>query len=414
MNHTISPADQDTDTEAIRHVASSRFRFGDILAAGVGSMTRRGARSVLSALGVSIGIAALVAVLGLSDSSRAELSDRLDRLGTNLLVVTAGQGFGTETASLDTDAAARISHIGAVNEAAAVISTDLTLLRNEWMSTNDTRGLGVVGADATLLDTLNGTIADGEWPGDHWSTAPVAVVGAEAARRLGITSVADGPTVHVGNRDVTVVAILDPLSLAEDLDRAVIVSRPMAEQIAAADLSPTAIYIRTGAATVDAVRGLLPATVSPLAPEEVEVTRPSDALSAKESAEETFTALFLGLGAVALLVGGIGIANGMIISVIERRTEIGLRRALGARRRDIRRQFLSESVALGLAGGIAGVLMGSVATVVFARTQGWRVVIPPAAGVVGIVGAVLIGAIAGLYPAVRAARLAPTDALRGA
>ena len=401
-----------TDATAI---PSSRFRFGDVVSAGLGSMTRRGARSVLSALGVSIGIAALVAVLGLSESSKAQLGDQLSRLGTNLLVVTPGSGFGTQTATLDQVAADRINNIGAVQHASAVVGADsVTMLRNKWTSKNDTRGLGLIAADDSLLTTLNGTLAKGQWPAPAWDHAAVGVIGAEAALKLGMTDLSRGPTVHVGNRDITIVAILDPLTLAKDLDSAVIVSRTIANEIAGSELTPTAIYVRTTEASVDVVRGLLPATVSPLSPEDVQVTRPTDALSAKASADSTFTALFVGLGAVALLVGGIGIANVMIISVIERRTEIGLRRALGARRAHIRRQFLSESIALGLAGGIAGVLFGSVATVVFAKVQDWRVVIPPSAAAVGLGGAVIIGAIAGLYPAVRAARLAPTDALRGA
>ena len=391
----------------------SQFRAGDVVAAGIGSMSRRGARSALSALGVSIGIAALVAVLGLSESSKAQLSDQLSLLGTNLLVVTPGSGFGTENATLDPVAGDRISQIGAVQEASALSTLDVTLLRNQWMSTNDTRGLGVVAADDSLLDTLSGTIDEGLWPAATWDSAPVGAIGAEAAQRLGITDLSVGPVVRVGNRDITIVAILDPMTLASDLDRTVIVSREMANTLTGSDLTPTAIYVRTTEGSVDAVRGILPATVSPLSPEEVEVTRPSDALSAKASAENTFTALFIGLGAVALLVGGIGIANVMIISVIERRSEIGLRRALGARRAHIRRQFLAESVTLGLAGGIAGVLIGGVATVVFAKVQDWRVVIPPTAAAVGLGGAVIIGALAGLYPAIRAARLSPTDALRG-
>ena len=392
----------------------SKFRAADVLSAGVGSITTRGARSALSAIGVSIGIAALVGVLGLSESSRAQLGDELSRLGTNLLVVSAGTGFGSETAELDVDAAARIDHIGAVTSATSVTALETKPLRNQWMGSGDTRGLGAIGAEDSLLATLSGTVATGEWPSPAWAGAPVGVVGATAAQRLGITDVSTGPVVNVGGRDITIVGILDPLTLAPDLDRAVILSTDTAEIIPTDSLTPTSIYVRTTENTVDAVRGLLPATVAPTAPENVEVTRPSDALSAKASAENTFTALFVGLGAVALLVGGIGIANVMIISVIERRSEIGLRRALGARRAHIRRQFLAEAVALGLAGGIAGLLLGSVATVAFAKYQGWRVVIPLSALQVGLGGAVIIGAVAGLYPAVRAARLSPTDALRGA
>ena len=392
---------------------SSTFRLGDVFAAGVGSISKRGARSALSAIGVSIGIAALVGVLGLSESSSAQLNDELTRLGTNLLVVTAGTGFGTETATLDADASGRISHIGAVSGASSIISLEAKPLRNRWMGSGDTRGLGAVGADAKFLETVSGSMSKGSWPGTAWANAPVGVVGATAAQRLGITDVSAGPVIRVGNRDITIVGILDPLTLAADLDRAVFVDTTTAELIAGAELTPTSIYVRTSEATVDVVRGLLPATVSPLAPENVEVTRPSDALAAKASAENTFTALFVGLGAVALLVGGIGIANVMIISVIERRSEIGLRRALGARQAHIRRQFLAEAVALGLAGGIAGLLLGSIATVAFAKSQGWRVVIPISALEVGLGGAVLIGGIAGLYPAIRAARLSPTDALRG-
>ncbi len=218
-----------TDTTAID---SSRFRFGDVIAAGTGSMTRRGARSVLSALGVSIGIAALVAVLGLSESSRAQLADQLSRLGTNLLVVTPGNGFGAQAATLDQVAADRVNHIGAVNQASAVVGADVSMLRNKWVSTGDTRGLGLVAADGSLLTTLNGPMSKGKWPAPAWDHAAVGVVGAEAALRLGITDLSRGPIVRVGNRDVTIVGIVGSFTLATDLDKAVIVSRTLANEIA--------------------------------------------------------------------------------------------------------------------------------------------------------------------------------------
>jgi len=156
----------------------------------------------------------------------------------------------------------------------------------------------------------------------------------------------------------------------------------------------------------------LGATADPENPEEVNVTRPSDALEAQVAADSAFTALFLGLGAVALLVGGVGIANVMVMSVVERRSEIGLRRALGATRNHIRQQFLIESLLLAALGGVAGVLVGSLATFAYATVQGWQTVLPGIAIVGGLVGALVIGGVAGLYPAMRAAALAPTDALR--
>ena len=163
---------------------------------------------------------------------------------------------------------------------------------------------------------------------------------------------------------------------------------------------------------IDDVASVLPGTVSPEFPEEVQVSRPSDALEARAAVNDAFTALFVGLGAVALLVGGVGIANVMVISVLERRSEIGLRRALGATRRHIWSQFLTESVVLGALGGLAGVLLGVLVTVGYASTRGWEAAVPPYALVGGFAAAVLIGAVAGLYPALRAARLTPTEALR--
>ena len=178
------------------------------------------------------------------------------------------------------------------------------------------------------------------------------------------------------------------------------------------DLAPETLYVRTVDGGVDDVRGVLAQTVNPATPEEVEVSRPSDALAAQEAASSAFTSLFLGLGAVALLVGGIGIANVMVIAVIERRSEIGLRRALGATRAHIRRQFLTEAVLLAGAGGLVGVGLGAAVTAAYARSQGWTIVIPPVALLGGLAAATVIGGVAGLYPAARASRLAPTEALR--
>ncbi|MCH7789093.1 MAG: FtsX-like permease family protein, partial [Acidobacteria bacterium] len=265
-----------------------------------------------------------------------------------------------------------------------------------------------------LLETLNGEVAEGVWLNEASAQYPNVVLGSVSAERLGIEQVDDGAQVLLGGEWFTVVGILEPFPLAEDLDRSAIIGKGVAATVFDIEFNPSIVYLRTASTAIDQVRGVLPATVDPAEPEEVSVSRPSDLLEAEAAADDAFTSLFLGLGAVALLVGGIGIANVMVIAVIERRNEIGLRRALGGTRAHIRRQFLTEALILSTLGGLAGVALGAAVTAGYASIKGWEVVIPPAAVVGGFIAALLIGAVAGLYPAMRAARLAPTEALRAA
>ena len=201
------------------------------------------------------------------------------------------------------------------------------------------------------------------------------------------------------------------MPLAPELDSAALIGWPIAQQMLGFDGSPTRLYERSADAAVTDVRAVLPATVNPANPEEVTVSRPSDALAAQAAADETLLTLLLALGGVALLVGGIGVANTMVIAVLERRSEIGLRRALGATRGHIRIQFLGESVLLAGFGGIGGAALGGAVTAVFAAPRNWPVALPLWVLALAAGATVLVGAIAGAYPAARAARMSPTAAL---
>jgi putative ABC transport system permease protein len=399
-----------------------RLRLRDGLRVASVGLRSRPLRAALSALGIAIGTAAIVGVLGLSSSSQAGLIAEINRLGTNLLTVEAGQTLTGGPAQLPREAPARLTLLDNVDQVAdTALLKDKYVYRSSMIPVTETGGLQVRATGPGLLSVLGTGIARGDWLNAGTARLPVAVLGSAAANQLGIGRVHPDQRIWLGGQWFNVAGILNPSPLTPDIDLSALIGYPAAQRylgyvsVVRGEKKtgpPSTIYVRAATDHEAEVQSLLAQTADPEAPNEAAVSQPSDVLTARAAAAGAFNSLFLGLGVVALIVGAVGVANIMIISVLERRSEIGLRRALGATAAQIRTQFLAESILLAVIGGIVGVLAGAAATAVYATSKNWAVVIPAEAWSGGIASAILIGAFAGLMPAVRASRMPPTVALR--
>lgn len=376
-------------------------------------------RSLLAGLGIAVGVAAMLTVVGISLSSSAQVAAQLERLGTNLLRVSPADNLDGQATVLPTESTAMIRRIPPVRSVAATGPLGVSPYRNPFLPSGRTNGLTVVAADPNLLSTVGGRLASGVWLDRTDPALPVAVLGWTASRRLGVSG--PGQRIWLGLPTSTpavprgvwasVVGILEPVELTPELDTSVILSPRVASVVFAYAGHPDTVYVRTTDEAVLAVAEVLPRTAKPQMPGEVRVARPSDAIAAREATGAAFSGLLLGLGGVALVVGGIGVGNVMVITVLERRAEIGLRRALGATRGQILGQFLTEALLLSFLGGLGGVGAAGAITAAYATHRGWPLALPWWAVAAALAVTVLIGVAAGLYPAIRASRLHPTEAL---
>ena len=393
----------------------SRLRLSDLLGSGtIGVRTRLG-RVALTAIGIAIGIASLTAIVGISEAGHNDARAEIDALGTDLLLVQPGVSIG-DTAELPAQSAPVVDiHLPGVQAVAATYPVDARVRRNEFIPRVNTGGIRVVGLSATdldLLSTTHGTLVAGRFLTSADLRLPMTVLGATAARRLGVVTDL-GRVVNISGVDFVVIGILERFErLNTNFNTSALIGLPVAMDLFDADDSPDALYVRVIPEHLVAVRDVLPFQINPESPASVAVSRPSDALEAREIIDDTFRSLLIGLAGIGALIGAIGIANVMVISVMERRGEIGLRRALGATRRHIMAQFLVESVLLALVGGSLGLMIGIYAAMLYSRSRGWEVTIPLELVAMGLGFVAVLGALAGLYPAIRAARMAPADAVR--
>ena len=390
----------------------NKLRTRDLFFVAVYGVKARKGRAALTSIGIGIGIAAIVAVSGIAASGSADLLSTLESLGTNLVKASPQAGFFGTQEELPEGVIGMVERIGPVEEVTSTTQTDLLVRRSNFISEFEGGGISTIVTSSELLNVIGGKLSEGRFITDGLSDLPVTVLGSVTAKRLGITNLSKPTKILIDDEWFGVIGIVEELKIHPDLDRSVFIGYGAAKKLFDINEEPTTIYLRANPTFIEDVVEVIAPSMNPENPNQVEVSRPSDALEAQQAVEASFTNLLLGLGSVALLVGGVAIANVMVMSVLERRMEIGVRRSIGATRREIRYQFLLESIVLSGIGGLVGVMLGSLITLAYTNYTNIVFSIPVWQILGAVVLALLIGAISGVYPAIKASKIQPAEAVR--
>ena len=393
-------------------MSKNKLRTRDLFFVAVYGVKARKGRAALTSIGIGIGIAAIVAVSGIAASGSADLLSTLESLGTNLVKASPQAGFFGTQEELPEGVIGMVERIGPVEEVTSTTQTDLLVRRSNFISEFEGGGISTIVTSSELLNVIGGKLSEGRFITEGLADLPVTVLGSVTAKRLGITNLSKPTKILIDDEWFGVIGIVEELKIHPDLDRSVFIGYGAAKKLFDINEEPTTIYLRANPTFIEDVVEVIAPSMNPENPDQVEVSRPSDALEAQQAVEASFTNLLLGLGSVALLVGGVAIANVMVMSVLERRMEIGVRRSIGATRREIRYQFLLESVVLSGIGGLVGVMLGSLITLAYTNYTNIVFSIPVWQILGAVVLALLIGAISGVYPAIKASKIQPAEAVR--
>jgi putative ABC transport system permease protein len=412
----VEPAVRERSRVGLTPIRASQLTLGQLLSECVAALVAKPGRSALTALGVLLGVGTFVTVVGLANTASGQISARFDALAATTVTATDARQAPDATFPFPADTDRRVRALNGVTGAGVMWHLPVEAGRVAGSPTSDGLStLDVYAVSSGIWDVVEPHLAQGrvydQFAEQHRQR--VVVLGASIANRLGITTLATRPAITIDHVGFTVVGIIDDAVRDPELLLSVAIPRATAELLwgrPSANTASLKVATRVGAA--NQIAHEIPAAVAPTQMKSISVTPPPDPRQLRDDVSNDLGSLLIGLALICLFVGAVGIANTTLVAVVERTAEIGLRRALGARRRQIAAQVMCESAVLGGIGGLIGTSVGVLIVLAVALTRDWTAVMSPALTISSPLIGLVVGSLAGLYPAIRAARIEPTEALR--